>query len=117
MAVEGLGGQSNGIAFLVSAGVVYEIMAACASSPQTVQINAGARAETLMFWVHTGVAQAAVFVAAAAYVDRKHTRPILAGAILAAVILECSYLYAKREGLRARGPSTETYNTPAWSAA
>lgn len=107
MAVEGLGGQGNGIAFLVSSGVVYEIIAAAASSPQTTEINAGARASTLMKWVHLGLGQAALFVAVAAYVDRQHTTAIIAGGILAGAILEACYLYAKAEGLRNPGESTE----------
>ena len=51
------GTNSDGIAFLVSAGIVYEIIAAACSSPQTTEINAGTRADTLMKWVHIGLAQ------------------------------------------------------------
>lgn len=108
MAVEGLGSSSDGVAFLVSAGVVYEIMAACASSPQTTEINASTRADTLMKWVHLGVAQAALFVGLAVWFDRKHMGPILLGAVLAAVILEGSYIHAKRRGLASNAPGTET---------
>ena len=117
MAVEGLvqGGQGRGIAFLVSAGVVYEIIAAAASSPQTTQINAGARADTLMFWVHCGLGQAALFVALAAYFDRGHAQEIIAGGLLAGAILEASYLYAKAEGLKNPGASTE--QNLSWAAA
>lgn len=60
MAVEGLrdnSRQGQGTAFLVSAGVMYEIIAAACSSPQTTELNAGARAKTLMKWVHLGVVQ------------------------------------------------------------
>lgn len=111
MAVEGLTGPNTGqgIAFIVSAGVVYEIIAAAASSPQTTEINAQARASTLMKWVHLGLAQAALFIAIAAYVDRRHAGAILAGGILAAGILEASYLHAKRVGISNPGPSTERY--------
>lgn len=115
MAVEGLTGQGNGIAFLVSAGVVYEIIAAAASSPQTTHINAAARADTLMFWVHCGLGQAALFVALAAYVDRQHTTAIVAGGLLAGAILEACYLYALHEGLKNPGESTE--QNLSWAAA
>ena len=67
MALEKMSGNgSTGIAFLVSAGIVYEIIAAACSSPQTTEINASKRADTLMKWVNLGIAQAALFVFAAA---------------------------------------------------
>lgn len=100
---------SDGIAFLVSAGLVYEIIAAACSSPQTTEINAGRRAETLMKWVYLGIGQAAIFVAAAAYIDPKHRMPILAGGILAGALMYAQYVHAKRAGLENGGPGTETY--------
>jgi hypothetical protein len=107
VAVEGLRGGANGVAFLVSAGVVYEIMAACASSPQTAEININRRGGTLMKWVHVGVAQAALFVAIASYVEPQRRTAILMGGILAGLILEGSYLYAKRSGQENPGLGTE----------
>lgn len=107
MAVEGLGGGSKGIAFLVSAGIVYEIVAAACSSPQTTELNAGTRAPTLMKWVHIGLAQAAFFIGAAAIVDPKNAGPVIAGGSLAAVILYASYAHAKTAGLANGGPGTE----------
>ncbi len=104
---EVLGGQSGGIAFLVSAGIVYEIIAAACSSPQTTHINAKTRAPTLMLWVHIGIAQAAFFVIAAAAYDKKHAQPILAGGILAAGLMYAQYIYARNEGLRSDEPGTE----------
>ena len=104
----------DGVAFLVSAGIVYEIIAAACSSPQTTEINAAARADTLMKWVNLGVGQAALFVAAAAIIDRKHRGPILAGGALAAVLMYLQYAHAKRAGLRNGGPPTETYGSGAW---
>ncbi|HXT92375.1 MAG TPA: hypothetical protein VN714_24335, partial [Trebonia sp.] len=63
MALEKMSGNgSTGIAFLVSAGIVNEIIAAACSSPQTTEINAAKRADTLMKWVNLGIAQAALFV-------------------------------------------------------
>lgn len=109
MAVEGLGGDSKGIAFLVSAGVMYEIIAAACSSPQTTELNAAARADTLMKWVHIGVAQGLLFVGLAALYDRKEAVPILAGGTLAAVLLYAQYVHARSSGLASGGPPTETY--------
>lgn len=109
MAVEGLGGSSDGIAFLVSAGVMYEIIAAACSSPQTTELNAGRRADTLMKWVNLGVAQGVIFAGLAAYWDRAHRVPIVAGAGLAAVLLYAQYAHAKQAGLASAKPGTEDY--------
>jgi hypothetical protein len=109
MAVEGLGSGSDGIAFLVSAGVMYEIIAAACSSPQTTEINIGTRGDTLMKWVHLGVAQGVLFVMIAAVADRRHRKAILAGGGLAAGLLYGQYWHAKVAGLAAKGqPGTET---------
>ena len=109
MAVEGLGGGTSGIALLVSAGVMYEIIAAACSSPQTTELNASKRAGTLMKWVNIGVAQGIGFVVLAAYFDRANAVPILFGGGLAAVLLYGQYAHAKASGLAKGGPGTETY--------
>lgn len=99
----------DGVAFLVSAGIVYEIIAAACSSPQTTEINAGARSATLMKWVNLGVGQAVLFVAIAAWLDRKHAAPILAGGALAAALMYGQYMHARSAGLKSDLPGTETY--------
>ena len=104
---------SDGIAFLVAAGIMYEIIAAACSSPQTTEINAGARADTLMKWVHLGVGQGALFIVIAAALDRKHRAAILGGGGLAAGLMYVQYYHAKRSGLRNGGPPTESYGTGA----
>jgi hypothetical protein len=109
MAVEGLGGKGDGVAFLVSAGVMYEIIAAACSSPQTTELNASTRADTLMKWVHLGVAQGLLFVAIAAIYDRRDAKPILAGGLLAAALLYAQYVHARNSGLNNPAPPTETY--------
>jgi hypothetical protein len=104
-------GGGWGIAFLVSAGIVYEIIAAACSSPQTTEINAGVRADTLMKWVYIGEGQAALFVAAAAYFDRKYMSAYLAGGIAAGGIMHLSYVHAKASGLQnVDEPGTEDYS-------
>lgn len=104
------GANSDGVAFLVSAGIVYEIIAAACSSPQTMEINAAARAGTLMKWVHVGIVQAAAFVAIAAYIDRRHRVAIVAGGGLAGGLMYGQYVHAKRSGLASSEPPTETYS-------
>jgi len=109
---------SDGIAFLVSAGIMYEIIAAACSSPQTMEINAAARADTLMKWVNIGVLQGALFIAIAAWIDAKHRRPIIAGGVTAGLLMYLQYTHAKRAGLANGGPPTEqygNYSRPAWA--
>ena len=107
-----LGVKSNGIAFLVSAGIVYEIIAAACSSPQTTEINADKRADTLMKWVHIGIGQAAIFIALAAYFDPTHREPIIAGGVLAGGLMYGQYVHARKAGLESIHPGTEDSNTP-----
>jgi hypothetical protein len=101
-------GSSSGVAFLVSAGIVYEIIAAACSSPQTTEINAATRADTLMKWVNIGLVQAAGFVVIASMLDRRHAAPILAGGFLAGGLMYGQYVHAKKAGLESQLPGTES---------
>lgn len=100
-------GVSQGVAFMVSAGVVAEFVAKACSSPQTMQINAHARADTLMKWVNVGLVEAAVFVAIAATIDGKHRNAILFGGILEGLITFWEYRHAMQAGLASMEPGTE----------
>jgi len=97
----------DGVAFLVSAGIVYEIIAAACSSPQTTEINAKSRSDTLMKWVYMGIGQAAVIVVLAAFLDRRHKWAILGGGALAAALMYGQYVHARNAGLRSCEPGTE----------
>lgn len=101
------GGDGSGTAFLVSAGIVYEIIAAACSSPQTTEINASTRADTLMKWVHLGLVQSALFVGAAAVLDPPHRTEIIAGGATAAALMYAQYLHARSAGLKSSAPGTE----------
>lgn len=94
----------------VSAAVVYDIISATNSSPQTTEINAAARSETLMKWVKIGLAQALLFILLMVLAEPpgKRWRPLLGGG-LAAVLLWAQYVHAKNAGLENGGPGTETY--------
>jgi hypothetical protein len=109
MAIARLGSAEGGggVAFLVSAGIVYEIIAAACSSPQTTEINAGTRAPTLMKWVHIGLVQAALFVAVAAYFDRKHRTEIIIGGASAGALMYAQYWHARQAGVASSAPGTE----------
>ena len=101
--------SEDGVAFLVSAGIVYEIVAAACSSPQTTEINAKSRSGTLMKWVYLGLGQAALFVAVAAVLDARHRGAILAGGALAMVLMYLQYAHARAAGLASCEPGTESY--------
>lgn len=109
MAMELLRSKTDGIAFLVSAGIVYEIIAASCSSPQTTEINAGERSETLMKWVYVGLAQSVVFIAAAAYLDPGNRNAIVYGGAVAGGLMWIQYWHAREAGLRSDLPGTEHY--------
>lgn len=100
---------------LVSAGLTYEVIAASCSSPQTTHINAGKRADTLMLWVHIGMAQAVLFGGIAVWIQVKRGKawwPIVLGIGLGMALLYAQYVYAKNAGLdeAAQGaPPTESY--------
>lgn len=104
---EALGSGSTGVAFLVSAGIMYECIAAACSSPQTTELNAGTRAPTLMKWVNLGIGQGALFVLAAAIIDKRNSAAILAGGVVAGVLMYVQYVHARTAGLRSSEPGTE----------
>jgi hypothetical protein len=108
MADMSLVGNNNAVEFMVSAGLVYEIIAAACSSPQTTEINAGARADTLMKWVTIGLIQAGVFVLIAMAMSSKKW-PAFVGGAMAGGIMWVSYAHAKSAGLKNGGPPTESY--------
>jgi len=110
MAIEKLARKAgSGVAILVSAGIVYEIIAAACSSPQTTEINAFARADTLMKWVYIGEVQAALFVGLAAYFDPHFAKEYIIGGVLAGGIMHTCYVHAKVAGLANGGPPSEVY--------
>lgn len=99
----------HGVAFLVAYGIVAEIIAKACSSPQTMEINAHARADTLMKWVNVGVAESVAVIAIAAYIDKQHRAAIISGGGLAIAVTYAQYMHAKSSGLANGGPATERY--------
>ncbi|MGH7239596.1 MAG: hypothetical protein ACREHG_05970 [Candidatus Saccharimonadales bacterium] len=96
-----------GVAFMVAAGLVYEIIAAMCSSPQTAEINAVKRSQTLMKWVNIGVVNAALFIIVAAAIDKPRSKAILSGGAVAIAIMYVAYFYANKAGLKNGEPGTE----------
>ena len=110
MALEVIGNLlGSGPAFLLGAGIIYETIAANCSSPQTTELNAEARAETLMKWVHLGQVQGAGLAIIAASIDKSNAKSILFGAGVSMVTMELLYLHAKQVGTSNPGTPTESY--------
>ena len=104
----------------VSAAVVYDIISATNSSPQTTEVNAPHRAESLMKWVKLGLVQSGVFIGIMALAEPpgKKWRPLFGGG-LAAILLWFQYVHARNAGLAkaaAGAPSTEDVPGAARSA-
>jgi hypothetical protein len=109
MAELGNGGVAQTIA--IYAALTYDIISATNSSPQTTEINAHSRSETLMKWVKIGLVQAAGFAVIGILLDDRHWPPAL-GAGLAAALLWVQYVYAKNAGMRSLLPGTEGQPPP-----
>lgn len=104
--IQSAAGDNAAVTFIVSAGVVYEIIAAACSSPQTTEINADTRADTLMKWVYIGLAQSALFVGITAYLSKEPWAALYGGGLAAGLML-VQYEYAKSSGLKNPAPGTE----------
>lgn len=101
-------GVDDAQTFMISAGLVFEIIAAFCSSPQTAELNAHARSATLMKWVGLGLGASAVFVFIAAGPLHGGNSALWGGA-LAGAILGGAYVYANKSGLASSAPGTESY--------
>jgi hypothetical protein len=96
----------------VYAALTYDIISATNSSPQTTEINASVRAETLMKWVNLGLLQAALFAGLGIIIEVKRGNafwPPLLGSGLAGGLLFWQYEHAKRCGIEKGGPPSEVY--------
>lgn len=104
--VAALGTGNSSVEFMVAAGLVFEIIAAACSSPQTTEINADKRADSLMKWVIIGMGMSAVFVLIAAFMSKDKWPPLFGGG-LAGAMMWCAYAHAKAAGLKSNAPGTE----------
>lgn len=104
---DGFGGNGDAaVKVAVYAALMYDIISATNSSPQTTEINAQKRAPTLMKWVHLGIVQGLLFVAIGMYLDKDRWPPLMGGG-LAAVLLYGQYLHALKSGTQTPGETTE----------
>jgi len=106
----GAAGQAlAGLAFLSGAQIMADIVAKACSSPQTMEINAQARAGTLMKWVTVGLLEGSALVIIAATISPQVSGAFLAGGAVEGVITYMQYRHAKQAGLANGGPGTEQY--------
>ena len=103
-------GENDAAVIGVSAAVMYDVISATNSSPQTTEINAKARASTLMKWVKLGIAQGSLFIIIMMLAEPpgKKWRPLVGGG-LAGGLLWVQYVHAKNAGLESNEAPTETY--------
>lgn len=107
---EANGGSSPAVTMAIYAALTYDIISATNSSPQTTEINADKRADTLMKWVKLGLAQAAGFAVLGVLFEAGSGRsvwPPLIGAGLAGGLLWLQYVHARDSGLANAGIGTE----------
>jgi arginine exporter protein ArgO len=101
----------NGVAFLIGVTAMSDIIAKACSSPQTAELNADKRAETLMKWVTVGMLEGTLVIGIAAAIDKKHAYAIIAGGAIEAAITFFEYQHAKSSGLANPDlPGTEDYS-------
>ena len=101
----------KGVAWAILAGVwatfALDVYSSLNSSPQTTEINAAKRADTLMKWVLIGDAVAVAGGLAGTLVSGSPVPLLAAGGV--ALGMHLLYSHAKSSGLENAGPSTETY--------
>lgn len=105
--MDGSGRRTWAILVAVYATFALDVFSTFTSSPQTTEINAAARADTLMKWVKIGTVVAIGGGAIGSWTSRS-AWPLIATTVVAGSMF---YLYehAKRSGLENGGPSTESY--------
>jgi hypothetical protein len=101
-------GGSDALVIAVYAALVYDIISATNSSPQTTEINAARRGDTLMKWVHLGLLQATGFIILGAILHPHHWPPLVGGG-LAMTLLYAQYIHAKERGTKVTGSTTEDF--------
>jgi hypothetical protein len=99
--------DSPALKVAIYAALAYDIISATNSSPQTTEINALARSDTLMKWVNIGMLQIAGFAILGVMLDGTLWPAVGAG--LGGGLMYAQYRHAQAAGLSNPGPSTEDY--------
>lgn len=107
LADSGLGGTGRMIVVAVSAEMVYQLVGSNMSSPQTAELNAGARAPTISKWVNLTNAEALGWIVFLSLLDGSLWPAVGGGLALAGMVLK--YKHAIASGLSSNAPATESY--------
>jgi len=102
-----LGRTGRMLTVAVSAEMVYQLVGANLSSPQTNELNAASRAPTIQKWVTLTNAEAAGWVVFLCVLDGSLWPALGGGIALGGMVLK--YRHAIRSGLASAAPGTEVY--------
>jgi hypothetical protein len=91
----------------VAAEMVYQLVGSNMSSPQTAELNAGARAPTIQKWVNITNAEAVAWIAFLCVLDKSWWPALGGGLALGGMVIK--YQYAIRSGLNSPAQGTEKY--------
>jgi len=104
------GSDARGIRMItvaVAAEMVYQLVGSNMSSPQTAELNAGARAPTIQKWVNLTNAEAVGWIIFLCILDGSLWPVVGGGIALGGMVLK--YRYAINSGLSSNAPATERY--------
>jgi hypothetical protein len=103
-------GPTRMITVAVAAEMVYQLVGSNMSSPQTAELNAGARAPTIQKWVNLTNLEAIAWIAFLSYLDKSWWPALGGGLALGGMVLK--YKYAIDSGLQNPQVPTEDYQNP-----
>ena len=106
---DSMGRRATMLSVAVSAEMVYQLVGSNMSSPQTAELNAGARAPTIQKWVNLTNAEAVAWIAFLAILDGSLWPVVGGGLALGGMVAK--YKYAIASGLKEKAPPTENYTT------
>ena len=102
------GGGLRMVTVAVAAEMVYQLVGSNMSSPQTAELNAGARAPTIQKWVNLTNAEAVAWILFLCALDKSWWPALGGGLALGGMVLK--YRYAINSGLQNSAPPTENYS-------
>lgn len=105
------GGGLRMVTVAVAAEMVYQLVGSNMSSPQTAELNAGARAPTIQKWVNLTNAEAVAWIVFLCILDKSWWPALGGGLALGGMVLK--YRYAINSGLQNSAPPTENYSNGA----
>lgn len=105
--LEGGGTGKRMLTVAVAAEMVYQLVGSNMSSPQTAELNAGARAPTIQKWVNLTNMEAVAWIIFLCVLDQSLWPALGGGLALGGMVLK--YKHAISSGLNNQAPPTERY--------